>query len=268
MAVQRGVRERGGKAMKLKDKVAIITGAGSGIGEGTAIRFAQEGARIVIPDIDGEKAERTAEKVRQLGQQALPLQVDVAKSTEVDAMVEKVKSTFGPINILVNNAGIRYPTALLDLSEEEWNRTLAVNLTGIFLCTQRVAREMIKDQIAGSIINISSIAAYKAVRNRAAYCASKGGVISFTRVAALELADKNIRVNAIAPGIIDTPLTAHYKTSMEEDSQAMRAFLANVPLGRWGQPADIAAAALFLASDEASYVTGTTLIVDAGMMAI
>jgi NAD(P)-dependent dehydrogenase (short-subunit alcohol dehydrogenase family) len=254
--------------MKLKDKVAIITGAGSGIGEGIAIRFAREGAKIAIPDIDGEKAERTAGKIRSMGKEALPLQADVSKATEVDEMVRKVKATFGPISTLVNNAGIRVPTALLDLSEEEWNRTIGVNLNGVFLCTQRVVREMVQDNIAGSIVNISSVAAYKAFRNRAAYCASKGGVISFTRAAALELAEKNIRVNAIAPGIIDTPLTAQYKTGMEEDSQAMRAFLATVPLGRWGQPDDIAAAALFLVSDEASYVTGTTLIVDAGMVII
>ncbi|MFC1823706.1 SDR family NAD(P)-dependent oxidoreductase [Thermodesulfobacteriota bacterium] len=252
--------------MILQDRVAIVTGAGSGIGEGIALRFSQEGAKVAVVDMDRQKASETAEKIKISGKIALPLEADVSKSQDADRVVGEVKQQFGPIHILINNAGIRYASSLLEMTEEEWKRTLEVNLGGVFHFTQSVAREMIEDKIDGRIVNMSSIAAFKAVRNRAAYCTSKAAIIALTKVAALELAEYQIRVNAIAPGVIDTPLTAQHKAGMEEDSQAVRSFLSALPLGRWGQPSDVASAALFLVSDESGYITGETLTVDAGMM--
>ena len=251
--------------MILKEKVAIVTGGGSGIGEGIALRFAREGARLVIPDINLEGAEKTRASIEALGQEALSIQADVSNSEEIDRVVKEALERFGRIDILVNNAGIRYSTPFLELSEEDWNRSIAVNLNGVFLFMQRVAREMIRLRTGGRIVNIASVSGFVAVSNRASYCATKAAVIQLTRVAALELAKDDIRVNVIAPGIIETPLTQRYKAALDQDSIMMRSILATVPLGgRMGSPNDVAEAALYLASEASCYVTGSTIVVDAG----
>lgn len=254
--------------MMLKDKVAIVTGAGSGIGEGIALRFAREGAKVIVAELDEQKGKATAAKIQEMKGEALVVPTSVARVQDVDAMVDKTLERFGRIDVLINNAGIRYATSILEMPDEEWHNTLATNLTGVFLCLRRVAREMIKRGGEGVIVNISSIGGMRGIRSRAAYCAAKAGVILLTQVAALEFAPHKIRVNAIAPGLIETPLTARYLTGTDADSRMMAERLAaTIPLGRWGQPADIAAAALYLVSDEAAYVTGTTLVVDAGLTA-
>lgn len=256
--------------MRLKNKVAIITGGGRGIGEGICLGFAREGADIAITDVDLANAERTARKVKELGRRAIAIKGDVAKSSDVDNMVEAVVSEWGRIDILVNNAGIRSPRPLLEISEEEWNRTIAIDLTGVFLCTQRVARKMVEKGIKGSIINISSVAGRIGLPNRAAYGSAKAGVVNFTRDAAIDLGDKGIRVNCIAPGAVPTEMSAYFSTKFDPsqpDAEKQRALVASTPLGRMGEVKDIAAAAIYLASNDAKFVTGTTLDVDGGFLA-
>lgn len=254
--------------MNLKDKVAVVTGAGSGIGEGIALRFAREGAKVVIAELDEQKGKSTATKIQGMKGEALVVPTNVARVEDVNAMVDKTLEAFSRIDVLVNNAGIRHASPIVEMPDEEWHSTLATNLTGVFFCLRRVAREMVKGGVKGAIVNIASIGGIVGFRNRAPYCAAKAGVILLTQVAALELAPHQIRVNAIAPGLIETPLTARYLTATDEDSRMMAEKLAaSIPLGKWGQPSDIAAAALYLASDEAAYVTGTTLTVDAGVTA-
>jgi NAD(P)-dependent dehydrogenase (short-subunit alcohol dehydrogenase family) len=254
--------------MMLKDKVAIVTGAGSGIGEGIALRFAKEGAKIVVAEMDEKKGTATAAKIRDMKGEVLAVSTDVSRSQDVNAMVAKALERFGAIDILVNNAGIRFASTIVEMPDEEWLNTIGTNLNGVFFCLRSVAAEMIKRKVAGAVVNIASVAGMRGIRNRAAYCSCKAAVILLTQVAALELAPNKIRVNAIAPGLIETPLTAHYLTGTDPDSRMMAEKLAaSIPLGRWGQPSDVAAAAVYLASDEASYVTGSTLIVDAGLTA-
>jgi 3-oxoacyl-[acyl-carrier protein] reductase len=255
--------------MLLKDKVAIVTGAGSGIGQGIAMRFATEGAKVVVAELDQRKAAATAAQIAETTRsEALAIPTNVARLEDVNAMVTKTLERFGRIDVLVNNAGIRFASPIVEMSDEEWHNTLATNLTGPFFCLRRVASEMIKSGVEGAIVNIASIAGLRGFLNRAAYGVTKAGVINLTQVAALELAPKRIRVNAIAPGLINTPMTERYANPKDPDSQMMaQKFVATVPLGRWGKPTDIAAAATFLASDEADYITGTTLVVDAGLTA-
>jgi NAD(P)-dependent dehydrogenase (short-subunit alcohol dehydrogenase family) len=253
----------------LKDKVAIVTGAGSGIGQGIAMRFATEGAKVVIAELDQRKAAATAAQIAETtSSEALAVPSNVARLQDVNAMVTKTLERFGRIDVLVNNAGIRLASPIVEMSDEEWHNTLATNLTGPFFCLRRVASAMIKAGVQGAIVNIASIAGLRGFLNRAAYGVTKAGVINLTQVAALELAPKRIRVNAIAPGLINTPMTERYANPTDPDSQMMaHKFVATVPLGRWGKPTDIAAAATFLASDEADYITGATLVVDAGLTA-
>ncbi len=256
--------------MRLKDKVAIVTGGGQGIGEGICLAFAREGADIAIPDVNLANAERTSRKVKELGRRAIAIKSDVSKSSDVDRMVEAVVNEWGRIDILVNNAGIRIPGGVLDVTEEEWNEQIAINLTGVFLCTQRAARKMVEKGIKGCIVNISSTAGRIGLPNRAAYCTAKAGVINFARAAAADLGDKGIRVNCIAPGAIATELTAYYTTKFDPsqpDAERMRAIVTNVPLRTWGEVEDIAAAAIYLASDDAKFVTGAILDVDGGFLA-
>ncbi len=254
--------------MTLENKVAIVTGAGSGIGEGIALRFAKEGAKIVVAEVDERKARATAAKIQEMKREVLAVPTNVSQVQDVNGMVAKTLERFGTIDILVNNAGIRYASTIVEMPDEEWLNTIGVNLNGVFFCLRAAAREMVKRKVSGAIVNISSIAGMRGIRNRAAYCSCKAGIILLTQVAALELAPNNIRVNAIAPGFVETPLTAHYLTGTDPDSKMMAEKLAaSIPLGRWGQPSDIAAAAVYLASDEAAYVTGSTLVVDAGLAA-
>jgi 3-oxoacyl-[acyl-carrier protein] reductase/2-hydroxycyclohexanecarboxyl-CoA dehydrogenase len=243
--------------MRLKDRVAMITGAGSGIGKGIAMRMAQEGADIIAMDINEDGIKDTASKVTSLDRKALTLLANVAIREEVEKAVQEALKVFDKIDILVNNAGIERSAVVTKMTDQVWNEVLDVNLKGVFHCTQAVAKKMIEKGY-GKIINISSIAGKIGVFGGANYCAAKAGVIGITRVSALELARKNINVNAICPGPIDTPLLHNLP---EKNRQEM---LQVVPKGRVGTPLDIANLALFLASDEADYITGQAINCDGG----
>lgn len=247
---------------QLADRVALVTGAGRGIGLAIARAFAKQGADVVVADLHEESAARVAEEIRRLGRSALALEVDVAQPEQVVAMAERVVARFGRIDILVSNAGISQQDDFLDMPVEAWDRVIAVNLRGVFLCGQAVARRMTRTG-GGSIVNIASQRAVTPGRRQAAYAASKGGVQTLTKAMALDLAPHGIRVNAIGPGPVMTDLTsARFADPTEREE-----FLRRVPLGRLGEPDDIAGAAVFLASDEARWVTGHCLFVDGGWLA-
>jgi NAD(P)-dependent dehydrogenase (short-subunit alcohol dehydrogenase family) len=248
--------------MRLKDKVAIITGGGSGIGQGIALAYAREGANIIVADVNLQGAQETISSVKHIGRQGLAILTDVAELTQVQEMVNSSLSAFGKIDVLVNVAGIMNAYSVLDTTVEQWDRTLNVNLRGTFLCMQAVARVMIK-QGYGSIINTTSILGRNARPKRAAYCASKAGIILLTQTAAMEFGPHGIRVNAIAPGSIETPLVKSAPISQE----AIARKVAAIPLRRRGDPADLTGPAIFLACDDSNYMTGDILTVDGGMTA-
>ena len=244
--------------MKLKGKVAIVTGAAQGIGRGIALALAKEGAKVVVSDISDKIADAVRE-IESLGSEALAVRANVADSRETREMAKAAVKKFGRIDILVNNAGI-YPFKLLvEMKEEEWDKVIGINLKGVFNCTKAVLPKMI-EQKSGNIVNISSIAgAVIGYANLVHYSASKGGVLGFTRAAALELAQYGIRVNAIAPGLIETPGT---KVLGEE---ALKQIEQTIPQKRAGQPEDIANLVVFLASDDSSYITGQLIVADGGL---
>ena len=244
--------------MKLSDKVAMITGAARGIGREIALRFAREGARIVVADLDAEGAGRTAAEIAALPATAFALPLDIADPASVEAAVAATVRQFGRLDVLVNNAGIGSNTPVLDLTLEEWERNLRVNLTGTFLCAQAAARVMVR-QGGGRIINIASISGQRGGIGRAAYGAAKAGVIQLTRVMAVELAARGVGVNAISPGPVDTEQSRGTHTPATR-----RAYLDRIPLQRYGQGSEIAAAAVFLAAEDSSFVAGHVLNVDGG----
>ncbi len=243
--------------MILKDKVAIVTGAGQGIGRGIALKLAEKGADVLVSDINLETATQTAKEVEALERRALVLKTDVSKRREVDEMAAAALEEFGKIDILINNAGIARSAMLLKLTNEDWDQVLAVNLKGIFYTTQVVAEHMIEAGY-GKIVNISSIYGRTGTMGDSNYAASKAGILGFTKSTARELARYNINVNAILPGMIDTPLLQgipdHYLQPMIKE----------IPLRRVGTPEDIGNVAVFLASDEASYITGAAIEVTGG----
>jgi len=249
----------------LKNKVAIITGAGRGIGKADALALAKAGAKVVVSDISQEDCEKVVEEIKKNKREAIALKCDVSKKVEVDNMVKAAIDKWGRIDILVNNAGICQFKPFLDLTEEEWDRTLNINLKGYFLCAQAVAKEMAK-QKSGVIINIASVAMGQVgigFPNIAHYCASKGGIVGMTEALAIELAPYNIRVNAISPGMIETPMIDPVK----QDPKAMEGILARVPMQRVGKPEEVSNLVLFLASEESSYMTGSTVVIDGGWLA-
>ena len=238
--------------------MVLVTGAGRGIGRGIAERFAGAGASVAVNDIDGEAAAATAQSIRDDGGTAMAVPADVSDSAQVGAMVDSIMAAHGRVDVLVNNAGVVSPMLhFLEADEAWWRRIIDVNLTGHFLVSHPVARIM-AEQGGGSIINMSSGGATRAHRSFTAYDATKGGIEALTRAMALDLGPYNVRVNALVPGSIDT-------TGMPAGERALRG--ENVPLGRIGEPLDMTGAALFLASDDAAYITGETLRVDGGMLA-
>ena len=247
-----------GQKMRIKDKIAIVTGSGQGIGRGIALALAKEGAKIVGTDVT-DKIFDVIKEVQNLGSQGLAIKADVSSAGQVGEMVKKSIEQLGRIDILVNNAGIFPFKPLIEMTEADWDKVLDVNLKGVFNCTRAVVPHMI-NQKSGKIINIASIVGvvvgFAALTH---YSASKGGMVGFTKSVALELAPFGINVNAIAPGSIETP-----GARMDVNAESVKQFLQAIPLKRIGQPDDIANAVLFLASDESSYITGQCLVVDGG----
>jgi NAD(P)-dependent dehydrogenase (short-subunit alcohol dehydrogenase family) len=248
--------------MQLQGKVAIVTGGGGGIGKAIVETFVREGARVAIADRDVAAARTLAESLGAARGAALAIEVDVANSAAVTRMAEQAYDAFRSIDILVNNAGIRFLNTVLEQSEDEWRRTLDVNLTGPFLCCKAVIPYMLRAG-KGKIVNVSSVAGLFGRPLRSAYCASKGGEIAFTRAAALDMKGTNIYINALAPALIDTPLNAAFTA----DAALAPVWGKETMVGRWGKPAEIAQAALFLASDASDFVNGTVLTVDGGWTA-
>jgi glucose 1-dehydrogenase len=246
-------------SQRLQDKVCIITGAASGIGRGTAVRFAEEGAQLVLADVNEEGLHETARQVGELSQPALVLRCNVAVKAEVDAVVEEAVERFGRLDVMFANAGVGGGSRpFLELTEADWDRVLGVNLKGVAFCGQAAAKAMVKLGTPGRIINTASTYSEVCAPNTAAYSASKGGVRMLTKVMAVELGKHGITVNAVGPGWIRTgmnPLT---------DPERLGRIMPGIPLGRVGTPTDVAGAVLFLASDDGAYVTGATIFVDGG----
>ncbi len=249
----------------LKNKVVVITGARRGMGKADALLFAEKGAKVVVSDISQEDCQKVVDEIEKKGGQAIAVKCDVSKKEEVDNLFKKTVEKFGRVDVLVNNAGICEFKPFLEMTEEEWDRTLDINLKGYFLCAQAAAKEMAK-QKSGVIVNIASVAMGQVgvgFPNIVHYCASKGGIAAMTEAMALELAPYNIRVNAIAPGMIETPMLDPIK----QDPKAMEGILARVPLNRMGKPEEIADLVVFLASDKSSYITGSIVVIDGGWLA-
>jgi glucose 1-dehydrogenase len=248
--------------MQLDQKVAIVTGADSGIGRGIAIELAKAGATVVI---NYAHAQDKAEEVRQIIEQnkgkALVIQADVSQYQQVVGLIQQTVEQFNRLDIMVNNAGMEIHGAFLDVTEEQWERVLSIDLKGAFFCAQAAAREMVKRKTPGRIINISSVHEDIAMPQNSPYCCAKGGLRMMTRTICLELAPYNITVNNIAPGAVDTPIDADVKA----DPEKFKALLDEIPLHRMGQPEEIGKLALYLASDASAYVTGATFVIDGGL---
>jgi len=248
--------------MRLKDKIAVITGSGSGIGRAIALAFSREGAKTIIADWSKESGEETVEQIKKQGGEAVFVKTDVSKSSDIDKMVKTCLDNFGRVDILVNNAGIYRTYDLHEMSEEDWDKIIDINLKGVFLGSKKVIPGMI-EQGKGKIINTASIAGLVGFAQSGAYCASKGGIIALTKEMALEYAPKKINVNCIAPGVIKTAMTK----KMIADPATKKSLEGNTPYPRLGEPEDIAQAAVYLASDESDFVNGEVLVVDGGWVA-
>jgi NAD(P)-dependent dehydrogenase (short-subunit alcohol dehydrogenase family) len=253
--------------MRLQGKVSIITGSGSGLGKGIALTFAREGSHVVVAEIQEDSGREVAQQIEAEGREALFIQTDITRSPEVEKMVERVVEAYGRIDVLVNNAGINPSrTPVHETSEEAWDQTLAVNLKGAYLCSKYVLPQMIK-QGGGSIIHVASVVGGMGCSDRAAYSASKGGMIALARNMAVDYARYGIRVNSLSPGFVETDLTRIYFNKMREsDPKKLERIVGHHPMGRLGRPEDEACAALFLASDESVWVTGIDMAVDGGFL--
>jgi meso-butanediol dehydrogenase/(S,S)-butanediol dehydrogenase/diacetyl reductase len=253
--------------MRLKKKVAIVTGSASGIGEATALLFAQEGARLVVADINTAKGESVVDRIKREGGEGIFVETDVSSEAQVMRMVATVVQAYGTVDVLFNNAGFVLPKEIHETTEDEWNSIIGVHLKGVFLCCKHVVPVMIEHG-GGSILSNSSAVAIAAEPACAAYCAAKGGINALTRAMALDYGHHGIRVNALCPGYVDTPLGDDYFNGLPDPELARRKAGALHALGRTARPMEIAYAALFLASDESSFVTGECLVVDAGLSVI
>lgn len=241
--------------MSLQNKVAIITGAGRGIGRAAAMRFAKEGVKVVVAEIDSKEGKETVDLIKAAEGEAFFIQVDITRTDDAKKMIDSAIEKYGRLDVLFNNAGIELTGKVEDMSEANWDRLLGINLKGIFLCCKYAIPHMLR-QGAGAIINTASIAGLFGLSNEGAYCASKGGIIALTKALAMDYAPSNIRVNCLCPGPTATRLTPDRTAIIEK-----------IPMGRLGKPEEIAAAALFLASKESSFITGHALVVDGGFTA-
>jgi NAD(P)-dependent dehydrogenase (short-subunit alcohol dehydrogenase family) len=248
----------------LAGKAAIVTGGRRGIGRAIALALAEAGADVALGDrvIDDGELEKVAREIKKLGRRALVLQADITQKGEVDNLVQKTVAEFGAIDILVNNAAMNIRAPLLELNEEGWDRVIDTDLKGYYLCAQAAGKIMAK-QKRGNIVNIASTAAMDTAPEMGAYCIAKAGVVMLTRILALELAQYNIRVNAVAPSLVKTK----FSQPLWADPKTLKEIEAGIPLGRLAETEDITGAVLFLASEVSAYVTGHTLVVDGGSMA-
>jgi glucose 1-dehydrogenase len=249
--------------MRLQGKTAVVTGAGTGIGQAIAIAFAREGASVVVDYVGNPAASQgTLDKIHALGGKALGVAADISNPEQVNSLIQQTIATFGRLDILVNNAGIEKKFAFVDYPLDEWQKIISVNLTGTFLCSQAAARQMIAQGGGGRIINISSIHEDLPMPTNAPYCATKGGIRMLMRTIAVELAPHQITVNNIGPGAIYTPIDK----DVEADTKLNDQILAEIPMKRWGKPEEVAQLTVYLASEDASYVTGSTHFIDGGML--
>jgi NAD(P)-dependent dehydrogenase (short-subunit alcohol dehydrogenase family) len=243
------------------DKVAFVTGAANGIGRATALAFAREGANVVVADISEQGNQETARMIEKLGGRALAVRCDVTRAEDVKAALDKTIEVFGHLDVAFNNAGSEQAiTATADLTEEEWDRIVSINLRSVFLCMKYEIPLMLK-QGSGAIVNTSSGAGVKGFKGQAAYASAKHGVVGLTKAAALDYASQNIRINAVCPGIIDTPMMNRFSGGTKEGRQRV---ISQEPIGRMGQPEEIANAVVWLCSDAASFAIGHALVIDGG----
>ena len=249
--------------MRLKDKVAIVTGAGSGIGRAIALRFGQEGARVVLVDRDQAGGAKTLSLMAAAGGDAHLIVADVSRGSDAERLVDEAVRVFGRLDTLINNAAVLIPKAVPELSDEEWDHVVGVNLKGVFLCSKQAILCFRRQGGGGTIVNMASVNSFYAEGGIAAYCAAKGGVQQLTRAMAIDHSAEGIRINCICPGWIDTPINAAYFAD-----PAARAFADKLhAIGRIGQPEEVAAVAVFLVSDDASFVTGASIVADGGFSA-
>lgn len=253
--------------MKLKGKVTIITGAGSGIGRATALLFAREGAKVVVADIVAEAGQETVAQIEADGGEAAFVRVDVSKAVEVEQMVRTAVDTYGGLDVLYNNAGLTIPATVTETSEAVWDKSIDVNLKGVMLGCKYAIPEMLK-RGGGVIINTASMLGLVASPRQAPYCAAKGGVVLLTRQVAIDYAKDNIRVNCICPSEVNTPMQRKFIEESPDPEATRQRLLERIPLNRVAEPEEIAATALFLASDDSSYITGVALPVDGGLTAL
>ncbi len=259
---------KGGYAMRLKDKVALVTGAASGIGKATVVLFGQEGAKVMCADIDGEGAERAARQIADAGGEAASTRADVSREADVQRMVGETVERWGRLDILFNNAGIGFGMPVTQVPEEEWDRLIDINLKGVFLGCKHAIPEMLK-QGGGAIVNTASGAGLRGTAMLTTYCASKGGVVLLTKSLAVEWARQGVRVNCVCPGVIRTPILDPFLNQSQQllgmsPEAVLERMAQEHPIGRVGEPEEVARAVLFLASEEASFVTGVALPVDGG----
>jgi len=250
--------------MTLKDKVAIITGAKSGIGFAAALRLAAEGAKVVVADVRATQEE--AQEIVRRGGDALSVQVDVSSELQVSALISRTVAAYGRLDVLVNNAGVELAKKVTETSEAEWDRLMGVNLKGVFLCSKAAIPEM-KRTGGGAIVNVASELGVVGGSEIAAYCASKGGVVQLTKAMAIDHAADGIRVNCVCPGPVSTPLLEAIVAASSDPEEERRRIVDKTLLGRLGQPEEIANVVAFLASDESSYMTGSVVLVDGGWTA-